>query len=405
MRRKTSRNGLTRAKRAIFAVAATTAMVLALPASSLAGTISTWGSWNGSSMFSDFGTPDTATYGQVVTVPAGQARLESFTFYLEVPSALTFRAYVYAWSGEKATGPQLYESPDLHTSEEGVYQPITVDTGGVSVTPGEQYVLFFSVSNDQAEDAPREEEEGQWAGGIPNSVYSEGEFVYLNNEYEPAQWTTGEWLTCNTHGYGAQPSDSGESTAFTAVFATQKEVTEKEEADAKRAAEEAAAKKASEVKAAAFEAVLKKIAGLEAAAKLRAQEEAATKKRAEEEARTTVVLDASTLTVTGSGELPVKLTCSGAGTCAGKLALDLKATTGKGRHKHTATEQVAGASFTIPAGKSATIELAIDSAGRTLLKAARGHAAGVLAILKSTPAPAKTLDETVKVEQKTSKRK
>ncbi len=212
--------------RAYVALAAFLALGAVAPAVSQATTtqmVSTFSSWDGSSMFEAFGAGGTQTYGQVVTVPAGQSLLGSFTFYVELPTGVVFRPFVYAWNGSHATGTSLYEGPDMHTTKEGVYEPVTANTGGIPVTEGDQYVLFFSVSHDQATDeALTGTTFGSWGGEISHSVYGEGEYVYLNNEYEKAEseWTTATWRSYNqTEGYGAAPSSAtAESTAFTAVF-------------------------------------------------------------------------------------------------------------------------------------------------------------------------------------------
>jgi hypothetical protein len=169
-------------------VVAAFALLLIAPASSAATTISTVSSWT-NQYIESFGDPNTATYGQVVTAPAGQNSLESFTFYLHVPTGLAFRPYVYAWDGEKATGPDLYEGPDLHTSEyvPGVYSAMTATTGGVPVTPSDRYVIFFSVSKDKTIDEGTREG-GEWAW-VASSAYTGGSTVWMNNGYKPEEWT------------------------------------------------------------------------------------------------------------------------------------------------------------------------------------------------------------------------
>ncbi len=387
--------------RLALAVAVTGALALALPAAGYAGTIGTWGSWNGSAAFSDFGSPNTTTYGQVVTVPPGQVSLESFAFYVDLSPQLIFRPYVYAWNGHRATGADLYEGPELHSTEEGAFQPITVETGGVSLTPGEQYVLFFSMSNDAAADESLELDEGAWGGGIEKSVYGEGEWVYINNGYRPPEWTETEWDSYDG-GYGASPSEPTDmNSAFTAVFATQQEVTAKKTAEAEAAAKKKAEAEASAKKTAELEAAVKKLTELEAKEKA----EAEAKKKAEEEAKTTVVLDDSAITVSNAGKAPVKLTCTGVGTCVGKLTLELKGTTGTGKNKHSKTQVVGGASFSIAAGKTETVEVTLDGTGRSLLKAAAGHLAGTLVILKSAPGASTTKDDSVHVSEKLKKHK
>lgn len=134
-------------------------------------------------------------------------------------------------------------------------------------------------------------------------------------------------------------------------------------------------------------------------------EEAATKKSQKEEAAVTgtayLNLDGSTIAVQSSGAAAVKLTCTGTGTsmCTGKLTLTVK-TKGKGRKKHSKTTTIATATFSIPAGKTATIELKLGAAGHALLAVDHGWLSADLTVLKSSPAPAQTHTENVQLVQR-----
>ncbi len=142
---------------------------------------------------SSFGRPNTATYGQTVTVPAGTQTLTGFTFRLhELPSGVLFRGFVYAWdpAAKKAVGPQLYES-DMRTPRGKNVQDVTFDTGAVPVTPGGQYVLFASVSKDFEDSV---EAPGRFRS-TKNTAYPDGQFVFLNNGTDEAQWTANAWGT------------------------------------------------------------------------------------------------------------------------------------------------------------------------------------------------------------------
>ena len=114
-----------------------------------------------------------------------------------------------------------------------------------------------------------------------------------------------------------------------------------------------------------------------------------------------VSLDGSTITVQGSGATAIKLTCSGTGTCGGKLTLTVKsaAKKGKKKSKKVKTETIGTASFSIAAGKTATVKFTLNATGRALLSAAHGHLAVTLTILKSAPAPAATQTESVHLSQ------
>src|SRR5262245_8210994 len=134
-----------------------------------------------------FGVVNTATYGQVITADATHSKLSGFTFEMNLPNTVAFRGEVYAWDGTKAMGPALFESAVMSTAGTG-NQLITFNTGGITLTPGQQYVLFASTSKDQAGHSGL----GSWdASGL--DTYSGGQFVYLNNGNDASQWTTQAW--------------------------------------------------------------------------------------------------------------------------------------------------------------------------------------------------------------------
>jgi hypothetical protein len=167
--------------------------------------------WNGSTITSGFGyggPPNyfTPTYGQTVTVPATDTKLDSFTFYVDLPTNLIFRGEVYAWDPTtvdpsnpyalgSAIGPALYESGQMQTTSYGsgfAIQPITFNIpGGLPLTAGAQYVLFFTTSRDYAANA------GIMANGFvgytPSDTYSGGDWVYISDGGDSSQWTTVGW--------------------------------------------------------------------------------------------------------------------------------------------------------------------------------------------------------------------
>jgi len=157
-------------------------------------TIDTTPDWDGKTTIQAFGYPDTATYGQVVTVPVtGDNVLQSFSFYMKLPNTCTFRGYVYAWDGTKATGSALYESPTGATKGSGNFEEVHFETGGVAMTPGAQYVLFASTSKDAGSGS------GPW-GAIYQDVYpgSGNTFVFLNNGTDTSAWTSLSWTVISS---------------------------------------------------------------------------------------------------------------------------------------------------------------------------------------------------------------
>jgi Pentapeptide repeats (8 copies) len=181
-------------------------------------TIDTTPSWNGSHGVQSFGYQDTATYGQTVTVPATDTKLDSFTFYMKQPTGLLFRGEVYAWdnTANHATGSALYESSATHTTDSTVFQPITFNTGGINLTAGAHYVLFATISKDYAADAGAGR--GPW-GAITTDAYSGGDFFYVNNRGDTSQWTSGPWNRAS----GCQPHTAfclADDLAFKASFSS-----------------------------------------------------------------------------------------------------------------------------------------------------------------------------------------
>lgn len=161
--------------------------------------------WDGTNFISSFGVPNTATYGQTITVnaPGGPAQLQSISFRIGNCGAnTTFRIHVYAWDGTKATGSSLFDSAPQTISASPAFTAVTVSTGSVNLTSG-QYILFASTSEDQAGAPPSA---CRW-GALPNNTgYSGGQFYFENNTANTAAWTTQTWATI------------GEDLAFQAVF-------------------------------------------------------------------------------------------------------------------------------------------------------------------------------------------
>jgi hypothetical protein len=157
-----------------------------------AASIDTTPSWNGVQFISSFGAPNTATYGQTITVPADTTTtLTKFSFFLEAPTSAIFRGFVSQWDGSKAVGTLLYESAPISTTQSAPFEEIVFNiSGGLKLNAGQQYVLFASTSKDPVQPASS----GRW-GSTNNTAYSGGQFVFLNNGTDPSQWTSTAWST------------------------------------------------------------------------------------------------------------------------------------------------------------------------------------------------------------------
>ena len=154
--------------------------------------ITTVPSWNGIDNLAYFGEPNTATYGQTITVGATDTFLTDFSFRMGTdPGQISkFKAVVMQWDQAtlRAVGPILYNSSALtNTGPVDGFNVVTITTN-VNLAANTQYVLFFSASNffDSVNDQ-------SVFGFISSDVYSGGEFVFSNNGNDPTLLTSSSW--------------------------------------------------------------------------------------------------------------------------------------------------------------------------------------------------------------------
>jgi hypothetical protein len=117
------------------------------------------------------------------------------------------------------------------------------------------------------------------------------------------------------------------------------------------------------------------------------------------------LLDARIVTSSG-GDARLKLRCTGTSTCHGKVTLTVRSQSkrsGKRRSGHSKATTIGTATFSIPPGKTAVVELRLNPAGRALLSADHGRLNATLTLLKSSPAPAQTHTENVRLLRATAK--
>jgi hypothetical protein len=113
----------------------------------------------GNAVIGPWGEPNSATFGQTITVPAVDNTLANFTFFVDdytvgVPEefdqdVIDYQAFVYAWDvvNNHATGPALYSSGPLATIGADDFETISIDTGALPLASGNVYVVFLSSSN------------------------------------------------------------------------------------------------------------------------------------------------------------------------------------------------------------------------------------------------------------------
>jgi hypothetical protein len=145
--------------------------------------VSTIPAWDGISSVSPWGPTSSGasgTYGQTFLDPAGNPVLQSMTFEISDQFfSIPFRAYVYQWdmANKGLTGPALFTSAPMTVNAAAGFQAVTVNTGGVTLTPGSEYVAFFStIGEGGAGNAS-----ASW-GLVSSNPYTDGTFVFNNSQ-------------------------------------------------------------------------------------------------------------------------------------------------------------------------------------------------------------------------------
>lgn len=149
--------------------------------------------------FAPFGSPETATYGQTITVGQDNV-LNSFSLFLyggNGEGPLDFRGYVGLWDGEKAANI-LYSSDVRTIGADGAFTEFEFITGALSLNSGSQYVLFISIS-----ELPPQPAATFVMPGTGDS-YAGGQFVFDDSRFDFASLTSTAWdcpaPSCNDFG-------------------------------------------------------------------------------------------------------------------------------------------------------------------------------------------------------------
>ncbi len=180
--------------RTLGGLAAVIASVVLTSTRAQAAFITTLPSWNGFSDIGTFGEPNTATYGQTITVGATDTFLTDFSFRMRTFDGATsrFEGIVMKWDQAtfRAVGPVLFSSGLKTNTGPGTgFNNINITTN-VNLTQNTQYVLFLSASN-----FFNSSNENSNFGYIPGNpgAYSGGQFVYQNNGSNFALLTSNSW--------------------------------------------------------------------------------------------------------------------------------------------------------------------------------------------------------------------
>jgi hypothetical protein len=114
-------------------------------------------------------------------------------------------------------------------------------------------------------------------------------------------------------------------------------------------------------------------------------------------AAASVALAGTTVMVGHHGQALVKLSCRGNTACEGELVLAAKMTVEVKGRKASRTVPIGQASFLVPAGQTAAVQIKLGALGRRLLGTGHGSLSARLAIVKSAPAPRQSLREDVQL--------
>jgi hypothetical protein len=100
------------------------------------------------------------------------------------------------------------------------------------------------------------------------------------------------------------------------------------------------------------------------------------------------------ITVNARGRAGLKLRLAGAGTCRGRVTLAVKKSAPHHRPKLVA---IASVSFSLPAGRTVALSLALNKLGRALLRSGHGRLTASLTVLKLSPAPSSARTASVRL--------
>jgi PEP-CTERM motif len=119
--------------------------------------INTYPTWNGSDTISSFGYPNTATYGEAITTPAGGTNVSSFSFWLSEAVGFQFQAFIAPWDNNNYLIPGGLAGVSYLSSVQTVTNSnlvqYTLSGVNLAVTPGTIYMFGVTIDNVYNHDA------------------------------------------------------------------------------------------------------------------------------------------------------------------------------------------------------------------------------------------------------------
>ena len=156
--------------------------------------INTYKVFDGHRVVAPFGYPDTTTYGQTVTVPAGWSAITKVTFYMTglagVSQQIVVRGEIYGWNGVHATTSIAESEKQKLAFDNPDFNEVKLKFTNAIVEPGEQYVVFASIDPDY------KEADGDYTvswGAVDGGSYTGGGLVFQNNSGKESDWTSTAW--------------------------------------------------------------------------------------------------------------------------------------------------------------------------------------------------------------------
>jgi hypothetical protein len=123
-------------------------------------------------------------------------------------------------------------------------------------------------------------------------------------------------------------------------------------------------------------------------------------------ARASVVVLGGTTLAVQRGKVVVKLRCTGARPCRGKLTIALKRVTrSPGKPAATKVQMIARAVYSLRAGQRKSVVLALNANGRALLRSAPARLGALLTILPTGPGAGRSVTKHVRLSTRTSSAK
>jgi hypothetical protein len=108
-------------------------------------------------------------------------------------TAPQYQAFVYQFTNNRISGPALFTSSVFTAPTTPVpgFAPVTINTGGVVLTPGQQYVVFLTLST-----LPAQAASNYRYGSIGNNTgIANGQFVFMNNGIVFGDLSANPWST------------------------------------------------------------------------------------------------------------------------------------------------------------------------------------------------------------------